>query len=215
MRRSFVGLGLLEAIDEGTILQWAEQDDVDANGDGVTGRASLVTDPETGDTRLGRFGYKAGTFSVKHQVASAFNTDIGVMTSMLPNPDCGSAQTGCGTSGSELADAQLDDLVKYISLLGVGARRDYANTAGETIFANIGCADCHRPTMTTSEYHPLTELRSQTIHPYSDLLLHDVGPGLADNLGEGTATGAEWRTTPLWGAGSFDCGNAGRCQGQR
>ncbi|NNF51908.1 MAG: hypothetical protein HKN59_05680 [Gammaproteobacteria bacterium] len=196
-----VGLGLLEAVKETTILEWAEQDNVDANGDGVTGRAALVADPETGATRLGRFGYKAGTFSIKHQVASALNTDIGVMTSMLPSPDCGSAQSGCGPSGSELTDAQLDDLVKYIALLGVGARRDYDNAAGETIFDDIGCAACHRPTMTTSEYHPLAELRSQTIHPYSDLLLHDMGPGLADDLGEGVASGAEWRTTPLWNLG--------------
>jgi len=196
-----VGTGLLEAIPESTILEWAEQDDVDANGDGVTGRAALVSDPETGATRLGRFGYKAATSSVRHQVAAALNADIGVMTSVLPTPDCGSAQTDCGASGSELADDQLDDLVKYISLLGVGARRDYNNTSGETIFRDIGCADCHRETMTTSEYHPLAELRSQTVHPYTDLLLHDMGDGLADDLGEGTATGAEWKTAPLWGLG--------------
>ena len=161
----------------------------------------LSLDPETGDVRLGRFGYKAATFSVKHQVASALNTDIGVMTSMLPNPDCGSAQEGCGVGGSEMANNQLDDLVKYIALLGVGARRDYDNTTGETIFGNIGCTGCHRDTMTTSEYHPLTELRSQTIHPYTDMLLHDMGEGLADSLSEGTASGAEWRTAPLWGLG--------------
>ena len=196
-----VGNGLLDAVAETTILEWAEQDNVDANDNGITGRASLVTDPETGDVRLGRFGYKASAFSVKHQVASALNTDMGVMTSMKPSPDCGSAQTDCGASGSELGDEQLGDLVKYISLLGVGARRDYDNTTGENLFTQIGCADCHRPTMTTSDYHPLAELRSQTIHPYTDMLLHDMGEGLADNLGEGIATGAEWRTTPLWGLG--------------
>ena len=92
-------------------------------------------------------------------------------------------------------------MVKYVSLLGVGARRNYNDTVGETIFNNIGCGSCHRATMTTSPYHPLAELRNQTIQPYTDMLLHDMGSGLADNLVEGIATGAEWRTAPLWGLG--------------
>ena len=177
------------------------EDPNDSNSDGISGRASQVTDPETGFPRLGRFGYKASTSSVRHQVASAFNTDMGVMTSVLPDPDCGSAQTNCGPSGSELSEEHLSKLVKYISLLGVGARRDYANNTGETLFNNAGCESCHRAVMTTSEFHPLNELRSQTIRPYTDLLLHDMGPGLADNHGEGSANGAEWRTAPLWGLG--------------
>lgn len=194
-----VGMGLLEAIPEADILAW--EDPSDANNDGISGRAALVTEPVTGLPRLGRFGYKAATASVEHQVASALNTDIGVMTSILPTPDCGSSQSNCGASGQELSDAQLNDLVKYISLLGVGARRDYANTAGENLFASIGCGSCHRNTYTTSDYHPLAELRGQTIHPYTDMLLHDMGAGLADNHGEGNANGAEWRTAPLWGLG--------------
>ncbi|MFK8028667.1 MAG: di-heme oxidoredictase family protein [Gammaproteobacteria bacterium] len=194
-----VGLGLLEAVPESVILEWADAGDSD--GDGISGRPSVVTDPETNDVRLGRFGYKASTMSVKHQAAEAFNTDMGVMTSVLPNPDCGSNQTSCGTSGSELADNQLDDLVTYLSLLGVGARRNYDDSAGEELFANAGCGGCHRKSMTTSSFSPMAELRSQTIYPYSDMLLHDMGPGLADNLDDGTATGSEWRTTPLWGLG--------------
>ncbi|WP_371194889.1 di-heme oxidoredictase family protein [Glaciecola sp. SC05] len=194
-----VGLGLLEAVSESQILEWEDADDAD--NDGISGRASIVEDPSNGVMRLGRFGYKAGTFSVKHQSASALNTDMGVMTSMLPEPDCGSAQNDCGESGAELSEQNLDKLVKYLSLLGVGARRDYANEVGETMFADIGCASCHRPTMNTSPFHPLAELRNQTIHPYTDLLLHDMGPGLADNLAEGSASGAEWRTAPLWGLG--------------
>ena len=196
---SLVGMGLLEAVDEATILSWV--DESDENTDGISGRASMVADPETGETRLGRFGYKAATFSVKHQVASAFNTDMGVMTSMIPNPDCGSQQSSCGNSGSEIADEHVNNLVKYVSLLGVGARRDYGNQTGETIFEDIGCAGCHRPSMVTSNSHPLAELRGQTIYPYTDLLLHDMGEGLADTLAEGDASGAEWRTAPLWGLG--------------
>lgn len=194
-----VGLGLLEAVPESTILEWVDPNDADA--DGISGRPAVSVDPLTGATRLGRFGYKAATSSVQHQVAAAFNTDMGVMTSLLPDPDCGSQQLDCGASGSELADNHLDDLVRYISLLGVGARRNYDDTTGEALFASTGCLDCHRDTMTTSDYHPLAELRSQTIHPYSDMLLHDMGEGLADNHGEGAATGAEWRTAPLWGLG--------------
>ena len=196
---SLVGMGLLEAVDEASILSWI--DESDDNADGISGRASMVADPETGETRLGRFGYKAATFSVKHQVASAFNTDMGVMTSMIPNPDCGSQQSSCGNSGSEIADEHVNNLVKYVSLLGVGARRDYGNQTGETIFEDIGCAGCHRPSMVTSNSHPLAELRGQTIYPYTDLLLHDMGEGLADTLAEGDASGAEWRTAPLWGLG--------------
>ena len=196
---SLVGMGLLEAVDEATILSWV--DESDENTDGISGRASMVVDPENGESRLGRFGYKDGTFSVKHQVASAFNTDMDVMTSMIPNPDCGSQQANCGNSGSEIADEHVDNLVKYVSLLGVGARRDYANQTGESLFENIGCAGCHRPSMVTSNSHPLAELRGQTIYPYTDLLLHDMGEGLADNLAEGSASGAEWRTAPLWGLG--------------
>ena len=196
---SLVGMGLLEAVDEASILSWV--DESDENTDGISGRASMVVDPENGEARLGRFGYKAATFSVKHQVASAFNTDMGVMTSMIPNPDCGSQQASCGNSGSEVADEHVNNLVKYVSLLGVGARRDYNDQTGETLFENIGCAGCHRPSMVTSNSHPLAELRGQTIYPYTDLLLHDMGEGLADNLAEGDASGAEWRTAPLWGLG--------------
>ncbi|MGB2533379.1 MAG: di-heme oxidoredictase family protein, partial [Porticoccaceae bacterium] len=195
-----VGMGLLEAVDETTIMSWVDETDEDNNG--ISGRASMVEDPVSGVMRLGRFGYKAATFSVKHQVASAFNTDMGVMTSMIPTPDCGSEQTDCGNaSGSELADEHVDNLVKYVSLLGVGARRDYDNQGGESLFENIGCAGCHRPSMVTSNNHPLAELRGQTIYPYTDMLLHDMGEGLADNLAEGSASGAEWRTAPLWGLG--------------
>lgn len=205
-----VGMGLLEAIPESAIL--AKEDINDANGDGISGRANRITDPANGQTRLGRFGYKAGTTSIKHQVAAAFNSDMGVMTSLLPNPDCGSAQTDCGASGSEVSDTHLNNLVKYISTLGVRPQRninDAAVVRGESQFATIGCVACHTPSYVTSQYHPLGELRSQTIKPYTDMLLHDMGPDMADNLGEGLASGAEWRTAPLWGLGLSACVTGG------
>lgn len=202
-----IGIGLLEAIPESAIL--AKEN---INGSGISGKANRVIDPVTGQTRLGRFGWKAGTGSVKHQVASALNTDMGVMNSAISTPDCGSAQTDCGAGGSELSDTHLNNLVKYVSLLGVRPQRNFNDAAvqnGKTLFTNIGCAGCHTPSHQTSEFHPLAELRNQTIYPYSDLLLHDMGPGLADNLGEGLASGSEWRTTPLWGLGASACVTGG------
>ncbi len=208
---ALIGLGLLEALAESTILEWADPEDED--GDGISGRAQVVTDPETGDWRLGRFGWKAGASSLRHQIASALNTDMGVMTSVMPSPDCGVEQQDCGNEdGAELAEQSFEDLVRYIALLGVGAQRDIDDVevqAGQALFDELGCQSCHRATMTTSAKHPFSELRSQTIHPYSDLLLHDMGPEMADNLGEGEASGSEWRTTPLWGIGLSACVTGG------
>jgi CxxC motif-containing protein (DUF1111 family)/predicted lipoprotein with Yx(FWY)xxD motif len=197
-----VGMGLLEAIDEADIEALADPDD--SNSDGISGRMRQVTDAETGKTRIGRFGWKASQATVKQQVAAAFNTDMGVMTTIRPNPDCGVSQSGCGPSGVELSDQHLNDLSAYISLLGVSARRDLADPValqGEVLFDSAGCISCHTATFQTSPYHPHAELRNQTIHPYTDLLLHDMGPGLASNLTEGNASGAEWRTAPLWNIG--------------
>lgn len=209
-----VGLGLLEAIPEETILALADPND-DVAPFGISGKAQLSTDPETNEIRLGRFGWKAATSSIKHQVAAALNTDMGVMTSVLTTPDCGSAQlekNECGNAQQELDDEHLNNLVKYIALLGVRAQRDLDDDQvkqGEALFTSIGCIDCHTSTFQTSIYHPFSELRDQTIHPYTDLLLHDMGEGLADNLGEGNATGSEWRTTPLWGLGLSACVTGG------
>ncbi len=98
----------------------------------------------------------------------------------------------------------MTNWVRYVDALGVNARRNLTNSLemqGATLFGSANCWQCHTPTLTTSPYHPIAELRSQTIHPYTDLLLHDMGPGLADNLGEGNASGSQWRTSPLWGIG--------------
>ncbi|MDC0709540.1 di-heme oxidoredictase family protein [Stigmatella sp. ncwal1] len=197
-----VGMGLLEAVPETAISQLADPND--SNGDGISGKVQTVVDPETRVARLGRFGWKAGSARVKFQVAEAFNSDMGVTSTVYPTLDCGSQQTGCSGSSNELNAQSLDKITRYVALLGVPARRDLTNAQalqGETLFKSAGCDKCHTPTLTTSAYHPHTELRSQTIHPYTDLLLHDMGTGLADNLPEGQASGAEWRTPPLWGIG--------------
>ena len=199
---ALVGMGLLEAVPESAIAALA--DPTDSNRDGIAGRMQLVIDPETGQTRLGRFGWKAGKARIRHQIASALNADMGITTSVFPQPDCGSAQTGCGSFGAKLNDADLENMVRYVSLLGVAARRnlnDAQAQQGEALFNQAGCATCHVATLTTSAWHPFAELRNQVIHPYTDLLLHDMGPGLADNLPEGNASGAQWRTAPLWSIG--------------
>ncbi|MDG1051124.1 MAG: di-heme oxidoredictase family protein, partial [Planctomycetota bacterium] len=197
-----VGMGLIESIPEHAVQALA--DPADSDGDGISGKMRLVTDPETGETRLGRFGWKGSQASVRHQVAAALNTDLGVMTTVYPDPDCGPQQAGCGPSGAELAEEHLGKLTDYVALLGVSARRDLDDPAalqGELLFDSIGCTACHVPSFTTTEFHPRAELRGQDIHAYTDLLLHDMGPGLASNLPEGNAEGSEWRTTPLWGIG--------------
>ncbi len=197
-----VGLGLLEAVAESSIAALVDVDD--ANGDGVSGRMQVVTDLASGRLRMGRFGWKAAQPSLREQIATALNRDMGVKTSLMPTLDCGTTQTGCTSNAAALADAALAALARYVALLGVPARRDPANATaltGESLFASAGCVACHRPTLSTSAFHPMAELRGQTIHPYTDLLLHDMGRGLADNLPEGAASGSEWRTPPLWGIG--------------
>ena len=192
-----VGMGLLEALSESTIMAMADPNDT--NADGISGRVSTVIDPQTGQQRLGRFNYKAGKARVSHQVAGALNNDMGVTTSVFPILD--GDLTG---STPEIDDVELDKMTRYVALLGVSARRDLTNAQallGEQLFASANCVKCHTPTLTTSAYHPMAELRNQTIHPYTDLLLHDMGAGLADNLGEGNAAGSEWRTSPLWSIG--------------
>ncbi len=192
-----VGMGLLEAISESSVMALADPGDSDQ--DGISGRAQIVTDPETGQSRLGRFGYKGASARVRHQVAIALNTDMGVTTSIFSSLD------GGGPGGAaEISDVDLDYMTRYTALLGVQARRDLSDAQalqGEALFNSAGCAKCHTPQFTTSTFHPMAEVRSQTIQPYSDLLLHDMGPDLADNMGEGIATGSEWRTTPLWNIG--------------
>jgi CxxC motif-containing protein (DUF1111 family) len=201
MAPQLVGLGLLEAVGEDAVAALADPDD--ANRDGVSGRMQVVVDPQTGARRLGRIGHKAGQARVLHQIAHALNQDMGVTTSIFPTLDRGSAQPAPAPS-TEVSDADLALMYRYVATLGVAARRDLSDAQaqrGETLFAQAGCAACHAPTLTTSRYHPFAEVRGQTIRPYTDLLLHDMGPGLADTLGEAGATGAEWRTPPLWSIG--------------
>ena len=195
--QQLVGLGLLEAIDENTILGLADPEDEDNNG--ISGRPQIINDPATGEPRLGRFTFKASQARVRDQIANALNHDMGLTTNLFPTLDDGSS-----TNTPEIDDLELEEMERYISLLGVSARRDLRDAQalqGEELFHSIGCADCHVSTITTGQFHPMSELRNQTIHPFTDLLLHDMGEGLSDTVVEGIASGSEWRTSPLWNIG--------------
>jgi CxxC motif-containing protein (DUF1111 family) len=215
LARPLIGLGLLEAIPEADIL--AHADPTDCNGDGIKGVPNVVFDPEDGTMKIGRFGWKASKASVRMQAAEALNLDIGVTTSVYPKHDCGSAQAGCTAADKPTPELTDDDLLKittYMRNVGVPARRDLAVPAvvrGEALFASLGCVNCHEPNQHTGTTSPFLELQNQVIHPYSDLLLHDMGTDLADNnsQGEFVATSTMWRTPPLWGIGLCDEVSAG------
>jgi CxxC motif-containing protein (DUF1111 family) len=205
LARPLIGIGLLEAIPEANIL--AHADPTDCNGDGIKGVPNLVYDPEDGQMHIGRFGWKASKASITHQVSEALAYDIGVTTRVFPSPDCGPNETACTSAPTKpsLSDGDLLKLVTYMRELAVPPRRDIdvpLVQRGEQIFAQAGCINCHVPDQTTGTTSPNLELQNQTIHPYSDLLLHDMGADLADNSnGEYAATSQMWRTPPLWGIG--------------
>jgi len=209
-----IGLGLLEAIPESAIR--ANTDPDDTNGDGISGRAQEVWSLPDKEIRLGRFGWKAGSASIAQQSAEAAAGDMGLSTSMVPlsSGDCTKSQPTCleapnGNSPKpndpELTDQLFELLVFYSQNLAVPGRPDAQNAqvlAGKAKFNEIGCASCHVPSFTTGEVEGQPHLSNQKIWPYTDLLLHDMGEGLADNRPEGLADGREWRTPTLWGMGA-------------
>ena len=214
LARPLIGLGLLEAIPEADIL--AHADPTDCNNDGIKGIPNIVYDPEDGTMKLGRFGWKASKASVTHQVAEALLLDIGVTTSVFPSPDCGPMQSACQAAAAgkkSLADSDLHQLVTYMREVAVPPRGAAENISltdpqvirGEGLFASIGCVNCHVPNQHTGTTAPFLEMQNQNIHPYTDLLLHDMGPDLADDgMGEYAAKPSMWRTAPLWGIGLCD-----------
>lgn len=200
-----IGLGLLEAIPESAILVNADPDD--SNGNGISGRPNRVFDQVTRDTSLGRFGWKAGQPNLNQQNADAFFNDMGLSSTLFSGRSCTEAQTDCLAmphgGEPEVSDHILAQVLFYSRNLGVPARRkvnDPQVLAGKTLFHRAGCQSCHVPKFTTGEADE-PELANQVIRPYTDLLLHDMGEGLADNRSEFEASGREWRTPPLWGIG--------------
>ena len=207
-----IGLGLLEAIPEAAILAQADPDDAD--GDGISGRPNRVWDHASQSTQLGRFGWKAGQPSLNQQNAEAFAGDMGLTSSLVPRDNCSAAQSDCQTAPHggepEVSDSILASVLFYSRNLGVPARRavDAPEVLrGKNLFHQAGCQQCHTPSFTTAADAAEPELANQLIRPYSDLLLHDMGEGLADQREEFLATGREWRTPPLWGIGLTEAVN--------
>lgn len=201
-----MGLGLLEAIDAGTLLALADEHDEDANG--ISGRPNLVWDAKQQQVTLGRFGWKANQPSLEQQNSGAFLGDMGITSPLFPAENCPAAQQECReaqTGGEpELNQDKIDDVTYYAHLLAVPAQRDFTDSEvleGKALFSSIGCADCHVSELQTGELEGFPELSGQTIRPYSDLLLHDMGEGLSDGRPDFAANGNEWRTAPLWGVG--------------
>ncbi|WOI09682.1 di-heme oxidoredictase family protein [Thalassospira lucentensis] len=208
-----IGLGLLEAIPDKILL--ANADPQDRDGNGISGRVNRVWDIAKDEVAIGRFGWKAGMPSLDQQNQNAFQFDIGLSTPLYPNAysDCTEAQSLCrgAPNGNDPefdnleAHDQITDLVLYYARNIAPPMRPNASDpdvmAGREIFNSIGCASCHTPSYQLPERADMPEQSGQMIWPYSDLLLHDMGDGLADHRPEAEASGTEWRTPPLWGLG--------------
>jgi CxxC motif-containing protein (DUF1111 family) len=208
-----LGLGLIEAITDADILAHADPDDAD--GDGISGKASIVRDHRSGKIAIGRFGWKAQNATVRDQAADALSGDIGISSPDRPDPygDCTAAETACRNAANgvqlrlgktEAPPPVLDLITFYSENLAVPARRDVDAPAvlrGKQAFYQAGCASCHTPKFVTRRDAGSTAQSFQLIWPYSDFLLHDMGDGLADGQQVGSANGREWRTQPLWGIG--------------
>lgn len=209
-----VGLGLIEAIPDAAIL--ANEDPNDADGDGISGRANFIAKPDylrLGPEKvirdgkyLGRFGRKATAINLFHQTVTAYINDMGITSEFEPeelfNPVLG-GRVGDNVPDPEVSTETINNVVIYLQTLRPPQQRNSGDPqvqAGERLFAEIGCASCHIPSLQTGP-SPIAALAYQEVRLYSDLLLHDMGPELADNYPEGEATGSEWRTTPLWGLG--------------
>lgn len=201
-----MGLGLLEAVPESTILAYTDENDLDKNG--ISGKANKVYNIISKQTELGRFGWKANQPNILQQTAAAFLGDIGITSSLFPNENLTPTQAhiypNLANGGKpEIEDKNLNQVVFYLRTLAVPGRRNINNTEvikGKQLFTQINCVGCHKPKIETG-LNKIIQLSMQTIHPYTDLLLHDMGEGLADNRPDFLATGTEWRTPPLWGLG--------------
>ena len=201
-----IGLGLLQSVPDETLLALADPDDKD--GDGISGRVNMVWNQETQQPAIGRFGWKANQPSLHQQNAGAALGDIGLTTTVNAHENCTAAQQGCtdaingGTP--EIPDEFLAKLTLYTMTIAVPQQRNADAPEvkqGEALFRDFGCASCHMPSLKTGENAEFPQVSNQTFHAFTDLLLHDMGEGLADNRPDFEATGREWRTPPLWGLG--------------
>jgi CxxC motif-containing protein (DUF1111 family) len=229
------GLGFLEAVEDATLIDLADPTDADA--DGVSGRLQLhaptelieavlaleargAPDPTAHGTLvtgmyIGRFGKKALTVNLLHQTVGAYHEDMGITSDLIPE-DLFTAHAGARASDDaadpEVSSATVANVVFYLKTLRAPSRREADHPevlAGEALFEAVGCAKCHVPTLRTGASE-IAVLDRVEFHPYTDLLLHDMGPGLDDGYTEGRALGSEWRTPPLWGIGIQESFQGGR-----
>ena len=206
------GLGLLEAISPQTLQAMADE----AKPDGVHGRVNQVWSVKRQRLESGRFGLKANQPDLMQQIASALHGDLGITSPLYPQENCAPQQKDCMKAPSggepEVDGMQLSELHFYLSHLAPPARRDRDNPEvmrGERLFVEAGCGQCHRAQLTTGIHEDYPALSQRVIEPYTDLLLHDMGEGLADGRDDYLATGREWRTPPLWGLGLIELINPG------
>jgi len=204
------GAGLLDAIKSSDLM--AQEDVDDNNGDGISAKYNRVANVKTGAIELGRFGLKANHPNLAQQIGAAFRNDIGITNTFFPTEACTEIQKNCiKTAGLTTAKGSVEINDKLFSLvlifnrlLGVPPARDLngeLQSKGREHFYSLGCQQCHQPNYQTDKDYPVSELANQSIWPYTDLALHDMGKGLADNVIDNKASGQEWRTAPLWGIG--------------
>lgn len=194
------GMGLVEAIPAATIL--ARQDPTDVNRDGISGRANMVFNPETRLTEVGRFGWKAQHSSIHLFAGDAYLNEMGITNPSFPTESRpqgqplppGADRVPDPEDIGGVAVNRLTDFMRFLAAPPEGT----GSTVGRNLFTTLSCASCHTPTMMTGP-NPSLALANKAVNLYSDLLLHDMGPGLADGIRQGQATGTEWRTAPLWG----------------
>lgn len=199
-----VGMGLLEAVPEETVRALAARD----SNDGIRGRVNEVWDYAAKKKSIGRFGHKANSPTIRQQIAEAFNNDIGVTSDYFPDQNCPGPQDVCRgqmpSGRPELGQVRWNAIEFHLRHAAVPARRnvdDEQVQRGEKLFAESQCTACHVPELKTGVVKNQPTLSEQMIHPYTDLLLHDMGEGLADNRPDYKAGGRDWRTAPLWGVG--------------
>ena len=203
------GAGLLDAIDTKDLLSQEDTDDKD--NDGISAKYNRVINVTTQQKQVGRFGHKAKHPNLLQQVASAFRDDIGITNTLFPEESCTKTQTSCqkivalgGHTAPEIPDKLLNLVNQFNQSLAVPPARnlgDKNKQKGRKLFYKLGCESCHTAYYQTSQTYPVDSLSNQSIWPYTDLALHDMGPDLADGVYESEATGNEWRTPPLWGIG--------------
>jgi len=200
------GLGFLDAVSDASLLALADENDAD--GDGISGRPNWINIPEYCAVRpttlikngryIGRFGKKAAVYDLFQQTVNAYNQDMGI------NSTYEHYNTYDGQEADpEVTNQTVQNVVFYLKTLKAPIQRNPANSnvvAGKEIFTTIQCSKCHAPQLTTSDF-PVAALSNKTFFPYSDFLLHDMGPELNDGYTEGNAFPSEWRTPPLWGLG--------------